>query len=93
MKYTAIILSIVLISISYIIYESESTYAMRSQNINWHEHSHPFEVKETKKEATQILRDSKATSFVPSFKTDYDFSKIDEIPSRYQNNNRSTLNW
>ena len=92
MKYTTIILSIVLISLSYIIYESESVDAMKNPISNWKES--PVEIKETKIIANQVLRDSKATSFVPHiFKVSDDFSKIYEVSNRITNHNRSSLNW
>ena len=93
MRYTVIILSIVLISLSYIIYESESIYAMKSLNGNLNEVVSSYEIKETEKEANQVLRDSKATSFVPTFfKVSDDFSKIYEVPNRITSHNRSNLN-
>lgn len=91
MKYTAIILTLVLISVICIIYESESAYAMKTVNSNWHKMIPTPEVNEIKKEANMKLRDSKATSFVPTFtfNTDNTISKSYDLLNRHTNNNRA----
>ncbi len=91
MKYTIIILSIALISISYLMYESESAYAMRTVNNNWDYSGFSFEGTQTDKEANQTLRDSKAVSFVPTFRSYNTISENYEIPNRYTNHNRSDM--
>ena len=91
MKYKIILLSIALLSVSYLITESESAYAMKTVNSNW---SHPgfsfVDTTPTHKEANQVLRDSKATSFVPTFRHNT-ISENHEMPDRNHNRSHHTV--
>ena len=89
MKYKIILLSIALLSVSYLITESESAYAMRTVNSNWNQ-PFSFDDTPTHKEAHQVLRDSKAVSFVPTFRYNT-ISENYEMPDRYTNHNRSHM--
>ncbi len=90
MNYKVIILSIALISVGYIISESESANAMRSVMSNWNQPVFSFEGTPIHQEANQVLRDSKAASFVPTFRYN-NISENHDMPDRYTNHNRSHM--
>ena len=90
MKYTIIILSIALLSVSYLITESDSAYAMKTITSNWNQPVFSFEGTPIYNEATQELRDSKAVSFVPTFRA-YNSTDNHETHNRYTNHNRSHM--
>ena len=61
---------------------------MRTVNSNLNQPVFSFDDTPTHKEAHQVLRDSKATSFVPTFRHNT-ISENHEMPDRYTKHNRS----